>query len=170
MKNKIDQGRFEVFTTREDAIDKFMQMQGICREEISGENLIEFYCHKNGKIIITNPPTQRIESDNSTNLFAEILEQDDKVYVIYYTSFSKSNNILKYIFFVLYLLMGVFAIVITIHTNDKIYYLPIFFLGLLLFSFQLFSATKEKKNAPRDSRIMVEELEKRVEAVNKWDK
>ena len=48
---KINQGKYEVFTTKEDAIDKFMQMQGVCREKISGDNLIEFYCQKNGKII-----------------------------------------------------------------------------------------------------------------------
>ena len=40
---KISQGEFEVFTTKADAIDKLMQMQGVCREEISGENAIELY-------------------------------------------------------------------------------------------------------------------------------
>ena len=32
---KIEQGEFEIFTTKADAIDKFMQMQGVCREELS---------------------------------------------------------------------------------------------------------------------------------------
>ena len=54
---KISQGQFEIRTTKVDAIDKFIQMQGVCREKINGENPIEFYCSKKGKIIITNPPT-----------------------------------------------------------------------------------------------------------------
>ena len=167
---KISQGKYELFTTKQDAIDKFMQMQGVCREEISGEKPIEFYCTKKGKIIITNPPTKRVENENSTNLFAEILEQDGKVYVDYYTSFSKSNNILNSIFLAVYFLIAVLAIVLTIYTHTKIYYLPILFLELLLFGFKLFSATKEEKNSPMDSEILINELEKRVEAVNLWDK
>lgn len=157
---KISQGKYELFTTKEDAINKFMQMQGVCREEISGDHLIEFYCSKKGKITITNPPTKHIENDNSTNLFAEILEQDDKTYVTYYTEFSKSNNVLKMIFIVIYLLMAIFAIVLTIISEYKTYYLPVLFLGLLLFSFKLFSTTKEKKNSPKDSEILITELKK----------
>ena len=72
---EIEQGKFEIFTTKADAIDKFMQMQGVCREELSSENLIEFYCSKKGKIAITNPPKKHIEHTNSTNLFAEIIEE-----------------------------------------------------------------------------------------------
>ena len=167
---KISQGKYELFTTKQDAIDKFMQMQGVCREKISGEKPISFYCTKKGKIVITNPPTKRVENDNSTNLFAEISEQDGKVYVDYYTSFSKSKNILNVIFLAIYSLMAVLAIVLTIYTHTKTYYLPILCLGLLLFGIKLFSATKEEKNSPVDSRTLIKELEKRVEAVNKWDK
>ena len=75
---KISQGKFEICTTKADAIDKFMQMQGVCREELSSENLIEFCCSKKGKISITNPPKKHIEHTNSTNLFAEIIEEDGK--------------------------------------------------------------------------------------------
>lgn len=167
---RISQGEYEIFTTKKDAIDKFMQMQGTCREEISGENPIRFYCSKKGKIIITNPPTKRVESDNSTNLFAEILERDGKAYVAYYTAFSRSNNVLKYIFLAIYLFLAIIAIVLAINTRGKTYYLLILFFGLLLFGFKLFSATKEEKNSPKDSEILIKELEKRVEAVNLWDK
>lgn len=167
---KISQGKYELLTTKADAIDKFMQMQGICREEISGENSIEFYCHKNGKIIITNPPTRRVERDNSTNLYAEIIEQDSKAYVTYYTAFSQSNNVLKMIFLAIYLLIAIFAIAVTIIGKVKTYYLPILVLGLVFFGIKLFASTKEEKNSPKDSEILIKELEKRVEAVNLWDK
>ena len=167
---KISQGKFEIYTTKADAIDKFMQMQGVCREELSSENLIEFYCSKKGKIIITNPPTKRVESDNSTNLFADVIEQDGKTYVTYYTTFNKINNILNLIFIIAYLLMGVFAVVFTVTYGNKIYYLPILILGVLLFGYKFFTNTKEEKNSPKDSEIMIKELQKRVEAVNLWNK
>lgn len=167
---KISQGKYELLTTKPDAIDKFMQMQGVCREEMSDENSIEFYCSPKGKISITNPPSRRVENDNSTNLFAEILEQDGKVYVNYYTSFSQSNNVLKMIFLAIYLLMAVFAIHVTIISKVKTYYLPILALSLIFFGIKLFATTKEGKNSPKDSEILIKELEKRVEAVNLWDK
>ena len=167
---KISQGKYEIFTTKADAIDRFMQMQGVCREEISGENPIQFYCSKKGKIVITNPPTRHIEKDNSTNLFAEILELDGKTYVTYYTAFSKSSNVLKLIFLAIYILMAVFAIVLCIVGEDKTYYLPILLLALVFFGIKLFACTKAEKNSPKDSEILIKELEKRVEAVNLWDK
>lgn len=165
----ISQGKYEIFTTKDDAIKKFMQLQGVCREEISGEKRIHFYCSKKGKIVITNPPSRNIDKDNSTELFAEIIEQDGKVYVDYYTSFSKPNNIFKCILLAFELLLCIFAVVLVINTSD-IYRLPIYILGLLLFGCSLFYATKEKRFSPIDSEIMINELKKRVEAVNLWDK
>lgn len=167
---KIEQGKYELFATKEDAIDKFMQMQGVCREEISGENPIEFYCTKKGKIIITNPPTRRVENQHSTNLFAKVVQQEGKTYVTYYTMFDKSNNILNLIFIVIYLLFGVLAIVFAIADKNKIYYLPVLLICVLLFGYKLLVNTKEEKNSSNDSEILIKELEKRVEAVNLWDK
>ena len=167
---KISQGKYELFTTKADAIDKFMQLQGICREEISGEKPIDFYCTKKGKIIITNPPTKRVESHHSTNLFAEVVQQEGKTYVTYYTKFDKLNNILNLIFIVIYLLIGVLAIVFAIASKNEIYYLPILLFGVLLFGYNLLINTKEETNSPKDSEILIKELEKRVEAVNLWDK
>ncbi|MBE6757559.1 MAG: hypothetical protein E7552_03280 [Ruminococcaceae bacterium] len=166
----INHGKYEILTTRVDAINKFMQLQGVCRGEISGQNAIEFYCQKNGKITITNPPTRRAENDNSTNLFAEILEEDGKTYVSYYTAFSKSSNVLKIILLVTYLLIAIFAVAVTIIGRGETYYLPILVLGLALFGTKLFAGAKEEKNFPKDSEILINELEKRVEAVNLWDK
>ena len=169
MKN-FEQGKFEIFTTKADAIDKFMQMQGVCREELSSENLIEFYCSKKGKIAITNPPSRHIERTYSTSLYGEVIEQDGKTYVSYYTVYSYYNNILKTISLVLLTVMSVFAILSAIADSGKKAPYIIFVLCCALFIFQLINTLKEKKNAPRDSKIMVEELEKRVEAVNLWDK
>ena len=169
---KINQGKYEVFTTKEDAINKFMQLQGVCREKISEENPIEFICTKKGKIVITNPSSNRrmTDGDNATNLFAEVLEEDGKTYVNYYTEFSKANNILKLIFLVIYSLMSIFAIVLAIKLDYKMYYIPILALAILFYGIELFATTKEKKNSPKDSETLIKVLENRVEAVNLWDK
>ena len=167
---KISQGKFELFTTKADAIDKFMQMQGLCREEINDYQRIEFYCTKKGKITVTNPPSRRIEHTFSTALYGEIIEQDGKTYIDYYTVYSHYNNILKIISLVILTVMSVFAITFAIlDSTQKTPYI-IFLLCCAFFVFQLINTLKEKKNAPRDSKIMIEELAKRVEAVNLWDK
>ena len=167
---KISQGKFEICATKTDAIDKFMQMQGLCREEINGYQRIEFYCTKKGKITVTNPPSRHIEHTYSTALYGEVIEQDGKTYVAYYTVYSHYNNVLKIISLVMLTAMSVLAIVSTVADSGKKAPYIIFVLCCALFIFQLINTLKEKKNAPRDSKIMVEELEKRVEAVNLWDK
>ncbi len=168
---KIRQGKYELNTTMADAIDKFRQMNGICNEEISGENSIEFYCSKIGKITIVKPQTTRsTATENSTNLFAEVNQQNGKTYVTYYTCFSRFINVFKMVYLVISLLMAVVAIALSIIGVDKTYYIPILVLCLGFFGVELFAATKDKKNSPNDSEIMIKELEKRVEAVNLWDK
>lgn len=167
---KINEGKFELFTTKTDAINKFIQVQGICIEEISGENPIKFYCSEKGKITITDPPTKRIESMNSTNLFAEIIQQDGKTYVTYYTEYSNFFNVLKLIFLIINIITAIFAIIFTVVSPDKTAYIIILVSCLVLFTFQLFSNAKEKNNSPKDSEILINELKKRVEAVNLWDK
>jgi len=98
------------------------------------------------------------------------VEQDGKTYVTYYTAFSKTTNVLKIIFLVIDLLMAVFAIIGIIISNVKTYYLPILAFCLIFLGVKLFTSTKEEKNSPEDSEILIKELEKRVEAVNLWDK
>ena len=167
---KISQGKYELFTTKQDAIDKFMQMQGVCREDLSNDNLIEFYCSKKGKIAITNPPQKHIEHTNSTNLYAEIIEQYGKTYITYYIVYSHFNNILKIISLTMSIVMAILAIVLAFINEDKTASLIVLVFCLLFFVFQLFNNTKEQNYSHNDSQIMINELEKRVEAVNLWDK
>lgn len=168
---KIDQGKFEVFTTKQDAIAKFMKLQGVCRERINGnEDLIEFYCLKNGKIVISNPPTRSISGENSTDLFAEVVSQDGKTYVTYYTAFSKSNQVTKFIFLIISAIIAVFIAVFAIMSEDKKAPFLILALYIAFFISQLINTLKEEKSSPKDSEILIKELENKVEAVNLWDK
>ena len=165
---KISQGKYEIFTTKEDAIDKFMQLQGLCTEEISGEKQTVFICSKKGKISITNPSRRGV--DNSTYLYSQVVRQDGKTYVTYYTAFSKFTNVSNYIFIILNILSAILVIVLTVKYKFNIYKI-MFLLLILVADFSLLiKNSKEKKNSPKDSEILIKELEKRVVAVNQWDK
>lgn len=48
---KINQGKYEVLTTKEDAIYKFMQMQGICREKSAVKTRLNFTALKKAKLL-----------------------------------------------------------------------------------------------------------------------
>lgn len=165
---KISQGKYEIFTTREDAIDKFMQLQGVCREEISGENAIQFYCTEDGTIIISNPP-RKYSPDNSTDLFAEIIEENSKTYVSYYTRFSKSNIVYKYIFYTICIIVWSIAVIFSI-AKANIFRAVLYTACLVFFGLNFGTASQDEKNSPKDSEILIKELEKRVNAVNLWDK
>ena len=167
---KIAEGRFELFTTKEDAIDKLRQLQGCCREEIGDGQPIVFYCTKKGRISISDPPSKYAENDCSTSLYGSVVERDGKVYVEYYTVYSHLNNVLKIIGIAMLIIMSLFSLasVVLDFTRNKPYIIFVFICAF--FVFQLISTLKEKSNAPNDSRKMIEELEKRVEAVNLWDK
>ncbi len=172
---KISEGKFEVFTSKEDAIDKFMQLQGYCVDQINGgEDSIEFICLKNGKMVIGDIPKRRYAMENATKLYAKVIEEDGKTYVSYYTSFSKFDFVydLLFIIFALLVLVGVtiFKGIFAIETKEKIHLPVLYALCLVGGVFRFISKIKEKKNSPKDSEIMIKELEKRVNAVNYWDK
>ncbi len=167
---KTYQGRYEIFTTKTDAIKKFMQINGMSREELSGERHIEFSCFENGKIIITNPWSRYITNYNSTNLYAEVIGQDGKTYVEYYTSFSKSVRVLKIICYMLNIILAIIGIILGFICDNKLYAVAVLALCLALFIYGMYNALNEENNSPKDSQILINELENRVEAVNLWDK
>ena len=168
---KIHEGRYEIFATKADAINKFKKLQGICREKINNENAIQFYCSKKGRITISNPPSRYVENQNSTELFAEIVEQDGRTYVVYHTAFSKANNVMKWISLAVYtLLMGGSIALSVANEENKMSFLLFPLLVLIFVVVRLLNSTKEERSSPKDSEIMIRELERRVEAVNLWDK
>ncbi|MBE6793037.1 MAG: hypothetical protein E7534_06055 [Ruminococcaceae bacterium] len=167
---KIQEGKYEVFTTREDAIEKFMQLEGVCREEISGENQIAFYCYESGNVYITDPPARSADNTNSTNLYGKVITQDGKTYVTYYTGFRKSNQVFKIISLIFMILLAIGAIVLSVIQKNITVSVVALALCLIVVVNNLRDSAREGQNSPRDSEILVKELERRVEAVNKWDK
>ena len=160
---KIAQGEFEIHTTKKDAINKFMQLTGVCREEIS-DKPIEFYCTKTGKIAISNPPTTLVTREISTKLFGKIIERDEKTFVTFQIMYSSANNFIKIIYSTLMLISTLLAFFI-----DKTAMRVALIFSFLLFGSLLISATEEKNNSPFDSELLIKELEKRVNAINNWN-
>ena len=161
---KIAQGEFEIHTTKKDAINKFMQLTGVCREEVSDDKPIEFYCTKTGKIAISNPPTTLVTREISTKLFGKIIERDEKTFVTFQIMYSSANNFIKIIYSTLMLISTLLAFFI-----DKTAMRVALIFSSLLFGSLLISATEEKNNSPFDSELLIKELEKRVNAINNWN-
>ena len=165
----ISQGEFEIFTTKADSIRKFKQLQGICREELGDGKRIEFHCSKKGKISITNPPTRHVNNENATELFAEIIERDGKTYVTYYTAYSYSTKVMKIISLVILIAMSILAVILSVAGIDKTVSPIILIVCLIFFVSHLYGVVNEQQNSHNDSEIMIKELHRRVEAVNRWD-
>lgn len=162
---KTEHKKIEVFTSKDDAINKFMQMQGICQNKLTNGSSIEFFCTKKGKIAISNPPTYKAARENSTKLFGNIIEEDNKTYVTLYTAYSSANNIIKIIYLTIMAFSATFSFFV-----DKATPRIILILCFLLFGYLLFISAKEKSNSPTDSNILISELKKRADAINNWDK
>lgn len=161
---KIAQGEFEIHTTKKDAINKFMQLTGVCREEVSDDKPIEFYCTKTGKIAISNPPTTLVTREISAKLFGKIIERDEKTFVTFQIMYSSANNVIKIIYSTLMLISTLLAFFI-----DKTAMRVALIFSFLLFGGLLFSATKEKNNLTFDSEMLIKEPEKWVNAINSWN-
>lgn len=141
-----------------------MQLTGVCREEISDDKPIEFYCTKTGKIAISNPPTTLVTREISTKLFGKIIERDEKIFVTFQIMYSSANNFIKIIYSTLMLISTLLAFFI-----DKTAMRVALIFSFLLFGSLLISATEEKNNSPFDSELLIKELEKRVNAINNWN-
>lgn len=167
---KISQGEFDLFTNKSNAIERFLQLQGVCNAQMSDESAIQFYCTKKGKITITNPPSRHYENENSTSLFAEVIEKNGKTYVSYYTVFDNLANTTKVVGIALEIIMIIIAIIFGIISGQALISILILVAAVIAHIVIFSSASREGVDAPIDSEILIKELEKRVEAVNLWDK
>ena len=167
---KFSQGSIEIHTTKADAIDKFRQMQGYCREEISGENSILFKCTKKGKITIFCQSARKGRANlRSIRLLATITEQNGKIYANYLTRFSRAYGIVNSVLIGMDFLFAFFLLPF-VKGFDFSIVLAVLLLNLAFLGYSIYGNIKEKENLQKDSKIMVNELEKRIEAINLWDK
>ncbi len=144
-------------------------MEGYCRERISDDNPIIFVCSKKGKIAIYDPPGRHSVNDACTKLYGEIVEQEGRTYITYYTAFSKFESITKMIFNIIYLIMSLLASIFAVANTKPAIALITCVVCFVLGVRQLYVSVDEKGYAYQDSEIMIKVLEERVNAVNRWD-
>lgn len=161
---KIAQGRYTLTCTKEEAIERFREMDGYCREKLSDEYPVFVGCTGKGEIGIGSR-TRRTVVGNPTKLYAQIVEEADKTYITYYTAFSKFDNIFNVIAFVFYLIMSIFAIV---YAKTSVA-LIVAIVCAVSFVRQLYASANGKNYAYQDSETLIKVLEERVNAVNRWD-
>ncbi len=169
---KIAQGRYELSCTKEEAIERFQEMAGICREHISDDRAIAFYCTKKGEIAVSDPPRRARNGalyDSATTLYGQIVEEKDETYLTYYTTFSKFESVMKVIYVMLYMIMGVFAIAAAIANRESALTVILCVAGLVFLVRRLYIVVNEKSHAWQDSEVMINVLKERVNAVNRWD-
>ena len=167
---KILQGRYALTCTKEEATQRFQEMEGYCREHISDDNPIRFSCSKKGRIVICDPPRGRSSfNDACTKLYGEIVAQEGEVYVTYYTTFDKVDSVIKMIFNLFYVIMSLLAIALAI-TKAESFITLLVCIGCLVISVRrLYVGSHEKGYSYQDSEILIQVLEERVKAVNRWD-
>ncbi len=167
---KIEQGKFEIFTSKTDAISKLIQLQGICKDiKNSNDCRIMFHCDKRGKITVEsdddryNPKKALI----LTKLYGEIIEQANKTYINYYISLANKNIFLRIGVFVsaiiILLIFGLFI-------DDKFKVLIAIVICVIGLVFQCISIKNEKRDPSLNSKILIKVLEDKINTINNWEK
>lgn len=167
----IREGTYELLTTKQEAIDRFMQMQGICRERMSGDYVMKFFCHKDGKISIMDPPSKGA-NDRSTRLSAQVVEQEGKTYVTFCVKYNEANRVYNLVFGVVnivILLAALALVVFKVMPAGGIAAIPLALVCLFFFVYQMVEDAKEKGHSPQDAEALIRELKNRVDAVNRWE-
>ncbi len=168
----IQEGRYELLTTKAEAIDRFMQMQGICRERMSGDHAMEFFCFKDGKILIMDPPSKRGRGDRSTHLSAQVVEQEGETYVTFCTKYDEANRVYNLVFGAIGIVMLLVALVfvaLKVMPASGFMTVPMALVCLSLYVYRMVEDAKEKGQAPQDADVLIRELKNRVDAVNRWE-
>ena len=169
---KIAQGTFEVFTSKDDAINKLREFRATCQEKNSKGGHVEFKCSKDGKIVVFNPQS-RLETHFGKlkliiQLNGEVVEQNNKTSFVNYYTFISNFAIFKR------LLAFVIAIIICIlyglFTDYQTEALVLTIICIVTFVLQIISIIKEKKKPSLDSNILIEVLKTKVNTINTWDK
>ncbi len=167
---KIEQGTFEIFTSKDDAINKLMQLQGVCKDiRNSNDCRILFECDKCGKIVV--------ESDDDrynlkkalilTKLYGEIIEQANKSYINYYVSLENKNVFLRLSMFVIAIIV---LLILGLFIDDKLKVLVAIVICIIGLVFQCISIKNEKCNSSLNSEILIKVLEDKINTINNWEK
>ena len=169
---KINQGKFEVYASKTDTINRFMQLQGLCKDvKDSNDGLIDFYCNKNGKIKIECYEERlKFNLKNSRilcKLYGTITECNNQTYIDYFTTLKISSIFVRISFFLIAIVILSLSLLLPV---DKIKVLIVIICLIIALIFQVISILKEKNNPHINSETLIIALENKVNIINNWDK
>lgn len=169
---KIKQGKIEVFTSKHDAINKLMQLQGLCKDvKDSNGGLINFYCNKNGKIKIECYEERlKLNFKNSrilSKLYGSITEYNHQTFIVYFTSLKITSIFARISFFLMAIVILALFLLLPV---DKIKVLIVIVCLIIALIFQVITILKEKNNPHMNSEILIKVLEDKVNIINNWER
>ena len=167
----IDTETIEISADLPETIERLMQMNGVCRESDSTDKRLEFYCDKNGKILVTTLVGSS-SFPRSSYVRAEAVSRSGKTYIDMCAVQEKGSFVFSVIFAIIQTLLVIALLVFYIISGN----LPFgkgFFIRLLLVLFTCImfrDLFKEKNNITPDLEKMKNEVRNRANAVSNWDK
>lgn len=169
---KIKQGKFKVFASKKDTINRLMQLQGLCKDvKDSNGGLINFYCNKRGKIKIECYEERlKLNFKNSrilSKLYGSITECNHHTYIDYFTALKISSIFARISFFLIAIVILALFLLLPV---DKIKVLIVIVCLIIALIFQIISILKEKRNSHINSETLIKVLEDKVNIINNWEK
>lgn len=170
----IEQSELEVKADFKTTIERLKDQQGICRETDSRQVTLEFFCHDDGRICICNYSRRRQRRDTNRlySVIGQVVTEEEKTKVKIYSIFNRINYFLSAVAAVLYLVMFALYFIIAYKAGIVPGTKDLYLLILSVFAILLYplSFRKEKRTKEADLYIMKNEIIKRVNAIDKWDK
>lgn len=168
---KINQATIEIFSSKDEAINRLMQLQGVCKNaNDSNGGLIDFYCNKNGKIRIEcYEERMKLNFKNSkilTKLYGTVIERNHKTYIDYFTSLKISSIFARLSFLLIAIVILALFLLLPV---DKIKVLIVIVCLIIALIFQVISILKEKSNPHMNSDILIKVLEDKISIINNWN-
>ena len=99
--NKIlEETVVEVKTNKPDAINKLIMQNGKCRNTTTDQDYLWFYCHKNGKLLVSdwNPYSSSRHNHNTLCYYVmgRVVVENGKTLVKIYSLYSRSEKVFRY--------------------------------------------------------------------------
>jgi len=169
---KFKQGNLEVYASKNDTINRLVQLQGICKDANDRNGgLINFYCNKYGKIKIECYEKRlKLNLKNSkilTKLYGSVTERNHKTYIDYFTALKISSIFSRISFLLIAVVVLALFLILPV---DKIRVLVVIVCLIVILIFQIFSIIKEKNNPHIDSETLIKVLEDKVNIINNWER
>lgn len=165
----IDQGKFKLNTSKAVAIERFLELGSCCEEYYSNDETIFLDCTKSGEISISHFRHRTNRGKNAyilSKLYGQIIEQKGETYVSYYTALTGGRIFLFCGMIVLGLILSI-SLFLTSLDLRALFTAVGFVIALI---WQVSSLLDEKNQIYMHSKKFVKILERKVDAVNNWEK